>query len=144
MATPVRVIRNEFELQDLIDRLGRGSGLVERDFALVTIAAGLVETFGDGLCFKGGFVLRHVYRHERFSQDIDATRINPPKSKPDATEVAEAIRPERPDAEPTPTGHGRRTTRSRSFSDIATARSPGPSMSARSQMLAGVRFGDHA
>ncbi len=92
MATPVRLIRNEFELQDLIDRLGRDASLVERDFALVTIAAGLVETFGDGLCFKGGFVLRHVYGHERFSRDIDATRINPPKSKLDATEVSEAIR----------------------------------------------------
>lgn len=92
MATPVRRIRNEFELQDLIDRLGRDPGLVERDFALVTIAAGLVETFGDGLCFKGGFVLRHVYGHERFSGDIDATRINPPKSKLDSAEVAETIR----------------------------------------------------
>jgi predicted nucleotidyltransferase component of viral defense system len=92
MAPPVRLIRNEFELQDLVDRLGRDPGLVERDFALVTIAAGLVETFGDGLCFKGGFVLRHVYGHERFSRDIDATRINPPKSKLNAAEVAEAIR----------------------------------------------------
>jgi predicted nucleotidyltransferase component of viral defense system len=92
MATPVRLIRNEFELQDLVDRLGRDPGLVERDFALVTIAAGLVEAFGGALCFKGGFVLRHVYGHERFSQDLDATRINPPKSKLDSDEFANAIR----------------------------------------------------
>jgi predicted nucleotidyltransferase component of viral defense system len=92
VATPIRRIRNEFELQDLIDRLGRDPGLVERDFALVTIAVGLVDTFGDGLCFKGGFVLRHVDGHGRFSSDIDATRINPPKSKLDSAEVAETIR----------------------------------------------------
>jgi predicted nucleotidyltransferase component of viral defense system len=44
------------------------------------------------LCFKGGFVLRHVYGHERFSKDLDATRINPPKNKLDADEVAATIR----------------------------------------------------
>jgi predicted nucleotidyltransferase component of viral defense system len=90
--TPVRLIRNEFELEDLIDRLGRDSALIERDFALMTIAAGLVAEYGDALCFKGGFVLRHVHGHERFSKDIDATRINPPKNKLDSGDVAEAIR----------------------------------------------------
>ncbi len=92
MATPVRLIRNEFEFQDLVERLGRDPMLIERDFALMTIAAGLVAEYGDALCFKGGFVLRYVYGHERFSKDIDATRINPPKNKLDATEVADAIR----------------------------------------------------
>jgi hypothetical protein len=29
--TPVRLIRNEFELEDLIDRLDRDSALIERD-----------------------------------------------------------------------------------------------------------------
>lgn len=90
--TPVRLIRNEFELQDLVDSLGRDSALVEQDFALMTIAAGLVARYGDALCFKGGFVLRHVHGHERFSKDIDATRINPPKNKLDSVDVANVIR----------------------------------------------------
>lgn len=90
--TPVRLIRNEFELQDLVDLLGRDSALVEQDFALMTIAAGLVAEYGDALCFKGGFVLRHVHGHERFSKDIDATRINPPKNKLDSIDVADVIR----------------------------------------------------
>ena len=89
--SPVRRIRNAFELDDLIATLGVDAGLVERDFALMTIAAGLVAEYGDALCFKGGFVLRHVHGHERFSKDIDATRINPPKNKLDAVEVAAAI-----------------------------------------------------
>ncbi len=59
---------------------------------LVTIAAGLVSEYGDGLCFKGGFVLRHVYGHQRFSKDIDAARINPPKSKLDSADVAATIK----------------------------------------------------
>jgi hypothetical protein len=37
-------------------------------------------------------VLRHVHGHERFSRDIDATRINPPKHKLDAAAVAATIR----------------------------------------------------
>lgn len=89
--TPVRRIRNEFELEDLVDRLGRDAALIERDFALMTTAAGLVADYGGALCFKGGFVLRHVHGYERFSKDIDATRINPPKNKLDAVEVAAAI-----------------------------------------------------
>ena len=92
MTEPVRRIRTEFELRDLIDSLGRDADLVERDFALVTIAAGLVREYEAALCFKGGFVLRHVYGHERFSRDIDATRINPPKSKLDSVEVARTIK----------------------------------------------------
>jgi predicted nucleotidyltransferase component of viral defense system len=89
---PVLLVRNEFELQDLVDRLGRDAALIERDFALMAIAAGLVSTYGGQLCFKGGFVLRHVYGHERFSGDIDATRINPPKNKLDSVDVAATIR----------------------------------------------------
>lgn len=89
---PALLIRNEFELQDLIDRESRAAELVERDFALMIIAAGLVSEYGDALCFKGGFVLRHVHRHERFSKDIDATRVNPPRHKLDAESFAETIR----------------------------------------------------
>lgn len=88
---PVLLVRNEYELQDLVETLGRDAGLIERDFALMTIAAGLVTAYGNSLCFKGGFVLRHVFGHERFSKDIDATRINPPKSKLDSREVADTI-----------------------------------------------------
>lgn len=89
---PVLSIRNQFELQDLVDTLGRDATLIERDFAVMTIAAGLVSTYGEQLCFKGGFVLRHVHGHERFSKDIDATRINPPKNKLDSMDVADTIR----------------------------------------------------
>jgi predicted nucleotidyltransferase component of viral defense system len=89
---PVRRIHNHFELQDLVEQLGADASLIERDFALVTIAAGLVREYGDSLCFKGGFVLRHVYGHQRFSKDIDSTRINPPKNKLDVAHVAETIK----------------------------------------------------
>ncbi len=89
MGRPVRLIHNEFEIRDVIDASGRDPLLIERDFAVVTVAAGLVEAYGDSVCFKGGFVLRHVYGHERFSKDLDATRIKPPKHKPDAAEVYE-------------------------------------------------------
>jgi predicted nucleotidyltransferase component of viral defense system len=71
--------------------MGRDSALIEQDFALMTVAASLVAHYGDALCFKGGFVLRHVHGHERFSKDIDATRINPPKNKLDSEEVAQVI-----------------------------------------------------
>lgn len=92
MGDPVRRIHNEFELQDLVEQLGADPSLIERDFALVTLAAGLVREYGGLLCFKGGFVLRHVYGHERFSKDIDSTRINPAKNKLDAAEVAKTIK----------------------------------------------------
>jgi len=88
---PVQLIHNQFELQDLIESQGGDPELIERDFALVTIAATLVSEFGDQLCFKGGFVLRHVYGHERFSKDVDVTKINPPKHKLEATVISEAI-----------------------------------------------------
>lgn len=92
MPDPVRRIHSAFELQDLVEQLGADPSLIERDFALVTLAAGLVQEYGESLCFKGGFVLRHVYGHERFSKDIDATRINPPKNKLDPDDVARIIK----------------------------------------------------
>lgn len=91
MPRPTLLIRNEFEFQDLVDSLGRAPELLTRDFALMVVAAKLVDSFGDALCFKGGFVLRHVYGHERFSKDIDATRVNPPKHKLDAEAVKAEI-----------------------------------------------------
>jgi predicted nucleotidyltransferase component of viral defense system len=92
VSVPVRRIHSEFELQDLVEQADADPALIERDFALVSVAAGLTQEYGDSLCFKGGFVLRHVYGHERFSKDIDSTRINPPKNKLDAEDVAETIR----------------------------------------------------
>lgn len=90
--SPVRLIRNEFELDDLIQQSGSDRRLIEQDFVLMTVAAGLVGSYGDRLCFKGGFVLRHAHGHRRFSRDIDATRVNPARSKLDSTDVAEVIR----------------------------------------------------
>jgi predicted nucleotidyltransferase component of viral defense system len=92
MTLPRRLVHNDFDLQDIADSSGRPIELVERDFALVTLAAHLTDQFSDQLCFKGGFVLRHVRGSGRLSGDIDATRTNPGKHKLDAEEVAEAIR----------------------------------------------------
>lgn len=88
----VRRVRNEFEFDEIVSELGQPYELVARDFALTTVAAALVDTYGDKLCFKGGFVLRHVHGHNRFSKDLDATRINPPKNKLDAEQVFSVIR----------------------------------------------------
>lgn len=85
-------IRHEWELQETIDEIGQPPELVERDFALMTIVAQLVRDYGDRLCFKGGFVLRHAHGHQRFSKDLDATRINPPKHKLNADAVADSMR----------------------------------------------------
>jgi predicted nucleotidyltransferase component of viral defense system len=88
---PVLRVRTEFELQDVVEALDQPADLVARDFALMTIAARLTERYPDELCFKGGFVLRHVHGHQRFSHDIDATRTQPPKHKLDAESIAQEI-----------------------------------------------------
>lgn len=92
MTLPRRVVHNAFDLQDIAESSARPIELIERDFALVTLAAHLADQFPGQLCFKGGFVLRHVRGSGRLSGDIDATRTNPAKRKLDADEVAEAIR----------------------------------------------------
>jgi len=92
MSLPRRLIHNEYDLQDIAEQQDRPIELIERDFALVTVAAHLVDQFPGQLCFKGGFVLRHVRGHARFSGDLDATRTNPPKHKIAASEIAEAMR----------------------------------------------------
>lgn len=92
MTLPRRLVHNEYDLQDIADASGRPIELIERDFALVTLAAHLTDQFPGQLCFKGGFVLRHVRGSARLSGDIDATRTNPAKHKLDADEVAEVIR----------------------------------------------------
>jgi predicted nucleotidyltransferase component of viral defense system len=92
MTLPARVVHNEFDLQEIAEGSERPIELIERDFALVTLAAHLTDRFPGQLCFKGGFVLRHVRGSGRLSGDIDATRTNPAKHKLDAQEVAEVIR----------------------------------------------------
>lgn len=82
MTLPRRLIHNEYDLQELAEQLDRPIELIERDFALVTVAAHLADQFPGQLCFKGGFVLRHVRGSSRFSADLDATRTNPPKHSP--------------------------------------------------------------
>jgi predicted nucleotidyltransferase component of viral defense system len=92
MSLPRRLIHHEYDLQDIAEEQDRPIELIERDFALVTVAAHLVDHFPRQLCFKGGFVLRHVRGHARFSGDLDATRTNPPKHKIAAAEIAEVMR----------------------------------------------------
>jgi predicted nucleotidyltransferase component of viral defense system len=92
MTLPRRLVHNEYDLQDIAENSGRPIELIERDFALVTLAAHLTDQFPGQLCFKGGFVLRHVRGSGRLSGDIDATRTNPAKHKLDAEEVADVIR----------------------------------------------------
>lgn len=92
MSLPRRLIHNEYDLQEIADRKDRPIELIERDFALVTVAAHLIDQFPGQLCFKGGFVLRHVRGSDRFSADLDATRTNPPKHKIAASDIAEAVR----------------------------------------------------
>jgi predicted nucleotidyltransferase component of viral defense system len=92
MTLPRRLIHSEYDLQELAEQHDRPIELIERDFALVTVAAHLVDQFPGQLCFKGGFVLRHVRGSGRFSADLDATRTNPPKHKIAASEIAETMR----------------------------------------------------
>jgi predicted nucleotidyltransferase component of viral defense system len=92
MTLPRRLIHNEYDLQELAEQLDRPVELVERDFALVTVAAHLADQFPGQLCFKGGFVLRHVRGFSRFSADLDATRTNPPKHKIAAADIADTMR----------------------------------------------------
>jgi hypothetical protein len=56
MTLPRRVVHNEYDLQDIAEASGRAIELIERDFALVTLAAHLSEQLPGMLCFKGGFV----------------------------------------------------------------------------------------
>jgi len=86
-----RLIHSADDLRDLAESESVPLEILERDLLLVTIAGHLVEAFPGSLCFKGGFVLRHVHGQERMSKDIDATRVAPPKHKLDAVLVAKVI-----------------------------------------------------
>lgn len=45
MSLPRRLIHNEYDLQDIAEQQDRPIELIERDFALVTVAAHLVDQF---------------------------------------------------------------------------------------------------
>jgi predicted nucleotidyltransferase component of viral defense system len=90
--TSVDLVHTSADLQDIAEQLGKPLGEVQQDFLLVKIAAQLQEDFPDQLCFKGGFVLRHVYGTPRLSLDIDATRREPPHHKFNPEHVAQSIR----------------------------------------------------
>lgn len=91
-AGPNRRWGGVYELLEMLEQMPGGMAVAVRDFALVTLASRLSETFPGQLVFKGGFVLRHAYGHLRFSKDVDATRHAPPVHKLEADEVAAAIR----------------------------------------------------
>jgi predicted nucleotidyltransferase component of viral defense system len=80
------------ELVDLLEAMPGGMSVAVRDFSLITLACHLSASFPQQLVFKGGFVLRHVHGHLRFSKDVDATHRPPPENTLDAEEVAAAIR----------------------------------------------------
>lgn len=90
-AAPRRRWRGPADLEDMLGNMPGSMGFAARDFALVTLAAHLSAAFTGQLVFKGGFVLRHVHGHLRFSKDVDATRDQPAKQRFDAKDVAEAI-----------------------------------------------------
>lgn len=91
-AVPQRRWRGPVDLEEMLRTMPGSMDFAVRDFALVTLAAELSATFPGHLVFKGGFVLRHVHGHLRFSSDVDATRHRPPGHKLDAASVAAAIR----------------------------------------------------
>jgi predicted nucleotidyltransferase component of viral defense system len=90
-SVPRRRWRGQVDLEEMLRNMPGGMGFAARDFALVTLAAELSVSFPGQLVFKGGFVLRHVHGHLRFSKDVDATRHQPPGHKLDAVAVAAAI-----------------------------------------------------
>jgi predicted nucleotidyltransferase component of viral defense system len=86
-----RLIHSADDLRDLAESGTVPLEVLERDLLLVTIAGKLAEGFPGDLCFKGGFVMRHVHGQQRMSKDVDATRILQPKHKLDSTQVAKVI-----------------------------------------------------
>ena len=88
---PRRLWRGQVDLEELLRSMRGGMEFAARDFALLTLAAELSASFPGQLVFKGGFVLRHVHGHLRFSKDVDATRHQPAGRKLDVDAVASAI-----------------------------------------------------
>ena len=97
LGEPGRRWRGLVELREMLEAVPGGLDFAVRDFALITIAHNLSNTFAGQLVFKGGFVLRHVHGHMRFSKDVDATRVGDTSdaraaSVLDADTLASAIR----------------------------------------------------
>ena len=90
--TRIRRVHSIDDLRDIAEGLSLPIAFVDRDYVLTTIAAQLVDDFGETLCFKGGFVLRHAYGLSRLSIDLDATRMSPPREPLDAVKVRSSIR----------------------------------------------------
>jgi predicted nucleotidyltransferase component of viral defense system len=86
-----RLVHTADDLRDLAEQSSTPVDMLERDFLLVSVAAQLAADFPGQLCFKGGFVLRHVLRQSRLSKDIDATRTAPPRHRLAAPDVAASI-----------------------------------------------------
>jgi hypothetical protein len=63
MSLPRRLIHNEYDLEEIAEEQDRPIELIERDFALVTVAAHLIDQFPGQLCFKGRFVSASRTRH---------------------------------------------------------------------------------
>jgi predicted nucleotidyltransferase component of viral defense system len=89
--SPRRRWRGPDDLEEVLRNMPGSMEFAVRDFALVTLVAELSLSFPGQLVFKGGFVLRHVHGHVRFSKDVDATRHQPPRHKLDAAAVSAAI-----------------------------------------------------
>lgn len=56
-----------YELLEMLEQMPGGMAFAVRDFALITLAGQLSQTFPGQLVFKGGFVLRHAHGQLRFS-----------------------------------------------------------------------------
>jgi predicted nucleotidyltransferase component of viral defense system len=91
VSRPRRLVHTSEELADLAEARAVPVDELEQDFLLVTVAEQLQHDFPGAVCFKGGFVLRHVHGQNRVSVDIDATRFDPPKNKLEADDVRRSI-----------------------------------------------------
>lgn len=86
-----RRVHSADDLRDIAEDMQVPAEELERDFVLVAIAFQLATTFPRGLCFKGGFALRHAHGQLRVSRDIDATGPSGLADRPATAEVREAI-----------------------------------------------------
>jgi len=86
-----RLVRTDYELQDVADAQGISLEDAARDLALLSVMASLAATFGGRIVFKGGSVLRFGHGATRTSGDTDATVVDPPRTPLEPEGVREAI-----------------------------------------------------
>ena len=86
-----RLVRNDYELQDVADRLGVSLEDAARDLALLSVIAALTSRFDGRIVFKGGAALRFGHGASRTSRDADATVTQPANAPIPAHQVMEAI-----------------------------------------------------